>query len=504
MRLRPIVTSRYLILFAYSLIVSLTFDGILQAQPFSIGRRVITYTDPERGNRSISTDLFYPSSQAGNNVPIASGNQQFPVVVFGHGFVIPVSSYSWLADSLVKYGYILALPSTESGLSPSHEQFGKDLSFLCGKLKSEGTNPSSFLYQRVWPKTAVGGHSMGGGSSFLAAAGSPDINAIFNFAAAETNPSATNAALSVNIPALVFSGSNDCIVSPAVQLSMYNNLTNSCKTYINITGALHCQFANNNGTCAFGQITTGCNNSPITPGITFSKVQSLLLPFLDYFVKDVCARGNDYLASLSSITGVSKLSTCSSFPSCGVVPVRLVSFTAARFGNVSKIRWSTVTEDDVLDYVVETKSEQTVFREIARIKPRGGITGINEYQVTDDRPVSGTVFYRLHMLLRDGRSAYSSWVRVTNESTDLSLISISPNPGAGAIRLTINAPNSVQARLLVYDQLGQLVSKQTFSIVKGTRDYPAQYLSQLPAGVYRLVLRDDMGKNAGHIGWIKQ
>ena len=98
------------------------------------------------------------------------------------------------------------------------------------------------------------------------------------------------------------------------------------------------------------------------------------------------------------------------------------------------------------------------------------------------------------MLLRDGRSAYSSWVRVTNESTDLSLISISPNPGAGAIRLTINAPNSLQARLLVYDQLGQLVSKQTFSIVKGTRDYPAQYLSQPPAGAYRLVLRDDIGK----------
>ena len=35
MRLMPIVTSRYLILFAYSLIVSLTLDGILQAQATS-------------------------------------------------------------------------------------------------------------------------------------------------------------------------------------------------------------------------------------------------------------------------------------------------------------------------------------------------------------------------------------------------------------------------------------------------------------------------------------
>lgn len=103
------------------------------AQSFLTGKRSITFIDNNRSNRAVATDLYYPANTAGNNVPLASGAEKFPVVVFGHGFLIGNASYNWLADSLVKYGYIVALPSTESGISPNHGNFGEDLAFFMWK-----------------------------------------------------------------------------------------------------------------------------------------------------------------------------------------------------------------------------------------------------------------------------------------------------------------------------------------------------------------------------------
>ncbi|MBU3713335.1 MAG: hypothetical protein FGM46_00120, partial [Ferruginibacter sp.] len=250
-------------MFKYLICSALIFFTIIaDAQPFyQRGFRSVTYSDPSRPGRSITTDVYYPANTAGNNVAIASGVNLFPVVVFGHGFVLPASAYTKLADTLTRYGYIVAFPTTESGFSPSHENFGKDLSYLCSAIIQSGSDPASFLFRRVASKAAVGGHSMGGGCSFLAAAsGNPDIYALFNLAAAETNPSATTAAGSVNIPSLLFSGSNDCIVPPSTQQGMYANLKADCKSQVTISGATHCQIADNNFTCTFGQASSGCNS----------------------------------------------------------------------------------------------------------------------------------------------------------------------------------------------------------------------------------------------------
>lgn len=286
---------------------------------YALGKRTIVFFDNSRSNRAISTEVYYPATLAGNGTPLATGTEKFPVIVFGHGFVMPVTAYTWLADSLVKYGFIVALPSTESSFSPSHDNFGKDLAFLCQRITSLNDSTASFLFGRVSSKSAAGGHSMGGGCSFLAMNQNTAINALFNFAAAETTPSAKTAALSVQKPSLIFSGSSDCIVAPAQQLEMYNNIPYTCKTYINITNALHCQFGNNDATCALGQLTSGCNSSSITPAIVFEKICYLLVPYLKYYLKADCAAGVEYQSHYNAINGVTKLQFCSADPAGCVV-----------------------------------------------------------------------------------------------------------------------------------------------------------------------------------------
>lgn len=284
------------------------------AQSYPTGHRTVTYIDAARNNRAVITELFYPADFAGDNVPLSADSAQFPVVVFGHGFVIGYSSYSWLADSLVKNGYIVAFPTTEAGFSPSHEQFGRDIAFLCRHIISLNDSAGSFLHRRVLQRSAAGGHSMGGGASFLSSVYNTAIKAIFNFAAAETNPSAKSAALNANMPALLFAGSRDCIVPDTNQQGMYLNIPYPCKTFVNITDALHCHFADNNGTCATGQFLSGCNNSPINAAAVFEKTIALIVPFLDYYLKDSCNSKAVFDSRLIAMTGITKQSTCNNDP----------------------------------------------------------------------------------------------------------------------------------------------------------------------------------------------
>ena len=297
------------------ILIACFFASLLKAQNFQSGFRQISFTDTSRSNRIVPADIYYPASTVGNNVPLASGTMQFPVVVFGHGFVIPTSSYKWLGDSLSKYGFIAVFPSTESTFSPNHAAFGTDISFLATSVTSLNDSSGSIFFGRVKKRAAVAGHSMGGGCSFLAAASAnPIVYSIFNFAAAETNPSAQTAAAQVNLPALIFSGSSDCIVQPSIQKGMYTAIPYSCKTYINITGAVHCHFAANDGTCGAGQLFSGCNSSSITASIVFQRVTSLLIPFLNLYLKEECTSSDLFNERYALLTGAIKERVCTSDP----------------------------------------------------------------------------------------------------------------------------------------------------------------------------------------------
>jgi len=292
------------ILLFVTLVVLLSSFNIY-AQPYSIGETNITFTDPARANRSIPTAIFYPAANAGTNATPAAG--QHCLVVFGHGFLILYTQYAWLANALVPQGYIVAFPDTETGF-PSHGDFGDDIAFLVSAIQAEGANASSILFGAVSPNSAVGGHSMGGGASFLAADGNASINALFNFAAAETNPSAIAAAANVLVPTLVFEGTDDCVTPSAGNTGdMYSSLNTSCQTLVSITGASHCQFANSDFVCGLGQIGCGGN---ISQGAQENEAITYLLPFLNYHLKDDCDEGTAFDNLITNPTGSTTQSNC--------------------------------------------------------------------------------------------------------------------------------------------------------------------------------------------------
>ena len=297
------------LLAAFILLILVNYLGL--AQPFQIGHTTINFTDPSRSNRIIATEIYYPATVAGDNVVIAnSTTNTFPVLSFGHGFVMTWDAYQNYWSFLVPKGYIMVFPKTEGSLSPSHLDFGKDLSFVLNQMIILGNNPASIFYNRINSMNAVMGHSMGGGASFLAAQLNPNIRTLINFAAAETTPSAIQAAAGISIPSLVFSGGNDCVAPPNTnQIPMYLGLASSCKTLITIIGGSHCQMANSNFLCGIGEAT--CSPQPtITRTGQQNVIDNYLLPWLEYQLKGNCVQGNIFDTQIVTDNAITYQKNC--------------------------------------------------------------------------------------------------------------------------------------------------------------------------------------------------
>jgi pimeloyl-ACP methyl ester carboxylesterase len=284
----------------YFLLAFLFLDFNLSAQ--QIGHTSFTFIDSTRSNRQITAEIYYPATSAGNNTPIAAG--VFPLIAFGHGFVMDYTAYQNYWETLVPEGYIMAFPTTEGSFSPSHADFGKDLAFLITKMQGSGAGVN-IPVASVGSTSAIMGHSMGGGSSFLAAENNQAITTMVSFAAANTNPSSIAASKQVSVPTLLFSGTNDCVAPPAQhQDIMYDSTAATFKTQLNILGGGHCFFANSNFNCTFGEST--CGPSPtITRAQQQSITNNFLKPWLAYFLKNDCQKGQEFQDSLTMSATIS-------------------------------------------------------------------------------------------------------------------------------------------------------------------------------------------------------
>jgi dienelactone hydrolase len=290
------------------LVFVLSLSSTSFAQDFNVGHTTKTFFDTTR-NRNIETEIYYPATTSGDDVAIASGN--YPVLVFGHGFVMVWSAYANFWQELVPKGYIMCFPKTEVGLAPSHANFGNDLKYIASAMQSENEISTSLFFNAVTPKTALMGHSMGGGASFLGAANNTNITTLINFAAAETNPSAIAAAANVTVPTLVFSGDDDCVVPEAAnQNVMYTNLASACKTQVSIINGGHCYYANSNFNCNFGEFT--CNSSlDITRAQQQAITFSFLEPWLNFYLKDNTSSESIFNNLLESSNQVNYSQSCS-------------------------------------------------------------------------------------------------------------------------------------------------------------------------------------------------
>jgi len=284
------------------------------SQPYEIGSLDVNYFDTNRFGRPINAKIYYPADTSGANVSITNRNtEQFPVIAFGHGYLTTWAAYQNIWEALVPQGYILVFPNTEMSSLPFPQEFAKDLSFLIKTLEDLGSNQASMFYKRIHPRSGVMGHSMGGGSAHLAASSNNQIDVLLSISAGVTTPSPITASSNITIPALLITGSNDCITIPEdSQIPIYNALVNStCKSFISITGGSHCQMANYNYNCNLGD--NSCSPQPtITREVQQQILNQNMILWLDGYLKESCQSKIDFHQNMTTSNSITYQNSCAS------------------------------------------------------------------------------------------------------------------------------------------------------------------------------------------------
>jgi len=222
--------------------------------PFTAARRDVSVV--RAAGTSFAATVHYPATAATVGAPFDTNAGPCPVIAFGHGYLCSVTLYQSTASHLASWGFVVILPQTQGSLFPSHAALAADmLSSLDWLAAQASTTGSPWLGAVDGARRGVMGHSMGGGCSLLAAAGDPRVIAAVPMAAAETNPSSTQACVAVRAATRIMVGSQDAIVPPSANDPMFAALPRDAQL-VSITGGFHCGFTDSTiVACDTGSIT---------------------------------------------------------------------------------------------------------------------------------------------------------------------------------------------------------------------------------------------------------
>jgi hypothetical protein len=175
----------------------------------------------------------------------------------------------------------------------------------------------------------------------------------------------------------------------------------------------------------------------------------------------------------------------------GPTPVKLSSFNVTTKNNSALLSWTVENQDATSSYFgIERSTNGTDFTEVG--KDDATSQSQASYSYSDNATnASGTVYYRLKMVDKDGQFAYSDVksVQFTNAGFAVTLY---PNPVKSFTKLNITLDQAQVIKVSVNDALGNLVKQIQINGQKGMNEKTLD-LSIVPTGSY--MIRIQAGQN---------
>ena len=182
--------------------------------------------------------------------------------------------------------------------------------------------------------------------------------------------------------------------------------------------------------------------------------------------------------------------TLNVIPFCGPpLKADLLSATGRLNNNISKISWTTSTEDEALVFHIERSDDGVTFRTI------GSVNGYNDplvvtnyYNFTDPVTVTAKVYYRVVMTNINNGKKYSSTIQLNPATTASSGFSFGgvANPFSNNLQYEIQSGTSGLARIDLIDANGKIVRAENQQIFSGSNSLSISNTTTLPAGMYVL------------------
>jgi len=131
------------------------------------------------------------------------------------------------------------------------------------------------------------------------------------------------------------------------------------------------------------------------------------------------------------------------------VPLLISNFSSGWKNNLPLLQWNANNTDNTKQFNVERSFDGKAFANVGSIS----VTGNSNYQFTDNGYHSGTVYYRLQQLDKDGSVFYSDISKL--QSVETNTLSLWPNPITDKVHLSLASGS--QYHVLIYDLAGKKV-----------------------------------------------
>ncbi len=169
-----------------------------------------------------------------------------------------------------------------------------------------------------------------------------------------------------------------------------------------------------------------------------------------------------------------------------ILPIELMSFTAACNGRFVNLEWTTATERNNDYFIVERSDDAINFTEIARVAGAGNSIEQLDYNYTDYSAAGGDNYYRLVQVDYDGtRTASEIVVANCSEAEGEPDVQVFPNPFHNDLTIHMENFGGTTVSIEVYDMLGRIVMQKTIG-VDGSSEETMLQLDNLSNGTYNV------------------
>jgi len=160
-----------------------------------------------------------------------------------------------------------------------------------------------------------------------------------------------------------------------------------------------------------------------------------------------------------------------------ILPVSWLSFIGKLNGASIALSWSTASESNVKEFIVEHSTDRNLWRGVGKVQGNFNSNRANSYAFEHGSPAVGNNFYRIIEVDFNGKTSKSQIVHVINAVKPLPLQAF-PNPVAnGIINIRLNQPSMVR----IFGSSGDLLLSKQLDM--GLQQVDIQ---NLKPGIYRL------------------
>ncbi len=140
-----------------------------------------------------------------------------------------------------------------------------------------------------------------------------------------------------------------------------------------------------------------------------------------------------------------------------VLPVKWISVNGKlNTQKLAELNWK-VQEDNVAKYEIEKSTNGNLFEKIGSVSSKGD--GENDYNFIDSKLLTGTAFYRIKQIDKDGKASYSIYIKLMADRS--SIINIYPDPFKDNITISIGS-DLLKTNVILADINGKQL--QTFTL----------------------------------------